>query len=339
MADMQQGTPAAEQQVSEVHQQKAAELQQLVAQQVMAADTSKPTTMTELLADEQGAFAAKAQELGLQQEWQKFKDAQPEIGKMREDFMALEEQRSAVANQVANISPQLEQEAAAVRKSSGIGGIVGAAVSGAASAFAASKVTQSKPIRIVAAAAGAVFGGAVTAIMTAKRSAEKRMGKIEEQVGNLGDIQPDPELEQKAEALQQKLGTAQQESMEGMIDSMIERMAQNEIAAQQAQEAAIAQQAAMAQAAEQAQQQSAAAAQQQQPVAALPAEQPSAAAQAAQQPEVEALLAQLHESAAQEASATQHQAPRPQTMPQPAGSHVEALAARSQSASTDMGRG
>jgi hypothetical protein len=225
--------PMDDPQTAALYQQKAEELQQLVAQQVMQGDTSQPTTMTEILADEQGAFAAKAQELGMQAEFQAFREAQQPIAAMREEFLAIEEQRSADANKVANIAPQVEQESAAARKSGGIGGLIGAAVAGIAGAFGAGKVTKSKPLQMLTAAAAAVFGGAVASIFTARKRAQKGMEKIEAQVGDMSAVSSDPALEQKAAELQTRLGEAQQASMQTMADAMVERMAEQELAAQQ----------------------------------------------------------------------------------------------------------
>lgn len=225
---------ATQEQVARVSQEKAMELQQLVAQQVSSADPQTPMTMTELLADEQGAFAQKVQELGMSAEWAQFKAAQQEIGQMREEFLGLEEQRQADANKTADVGAALDQDAAKVRKSSGIAGLAGAAIGGAGAAYAASKKSQSNPIRAVVAAAGAIFGGAIAAIFSAKRGMQKSMDSVQEQMGNLGETQPSEELMQKAAELQQQLGQAQQQSMEPLVDAMVERMAEREIAVQQA---------------------------------------------------------------------------------------------------------
>lgn len=280
---------------AELYQQKASELQELVAQQVMQADTSKPTTMTEMLADDQGAFAAKAQELGMAQEWETFKSQQPQIGKLREEFMSVQEELQSGANRVANMSPEIEKEEAATRKAGKRFGIAGAAVSGAASAYGASKATQSNPLRIAAAAAGAVFGGAVAAIFGAKKRAKKGMDKIQEQVGDLGNIEPNPELEKKAAELQGQLGLAQQESMESMVEAMVDRMTEKDLAAQKAQEAAMAHQAQQAQEAEMAAQQQAAAPEQPAPQPEAP-QQAAAATEAQAREQAEALLDQLQQA-------------------------------------------
>lgn len=218
-------------QTARISQEKAMELQQLVSEQVMAADTSAPVTMTELLADEQGAFAQKAQELGLDQEWDQFKSAQAEIGQMREEFLQLEEQRAADANKTADVGAALDQEAAKVRKSSGIAGLFGAGLGAAGAAYAASKKSQSNPVRAAIGALGALVGGGIAAVFSARRGIQK----VQEQVGNLENLQPDAELEQKAAELQQRLGLAQQQSMEGLVDAMVERMTGREIATQQQQ--------------------------------------------------------------------------------------------------------
>lgn len=242
MDDMQRNdtqNPMDDPNTAAVYQQKADELQQLVAQQVSQADTSKPTTMTEILADEQGAFAAKAQELGMGEEFAAFKAAQQPIAAMREEFLSIEEKRSAEANKVANISPQLEQEAAATRKTAGIGGAIGAAVAGVAAALGAGKLTKSKPIQFVTAAAAAVFGGAVASIFTARKRAQKGMNKIEAQMGDMTDTTPNAELEQRAQELQNQLGEAQQSSMQTIADAMVERMAEQQISLDKAQEEAL----------------------------------------------------------------------------------------------------
>lgn len=234
MADMNPENAADNEALARIGQEKAMELQQLVAEQVTKADPSTPITMTELLADEQGAFGQKVQELGMTAEWQTFKAQQQEIGAMREEFMALEEQRSAQANKVANITPSLEQEAGKVRKTSSIMGVVGAALGGIGAAYMAAKKTESNPIRAAIGAAGAVFGGAIAAIFSAKRGVKKTMDKVQEQMGDLGGVEANPELEQKAAELQEKLGLAQQQSMEPLVDAVVERMAQQGLEAEKA---------------------------------------------------------------------------------------------------------
>jgi hypothetical protein len=234
MADMNPENAADNEALARIGQEKAMELQQLVAEQVTKADPSAPITMTELLADEQGAFGQKVQELGMTAEWETFKAQQQEIGAMREEFMALEEQRSAQANKVADISPSLEQEASKVRKTSSIMGVVGAALGGIGAAYMAAKKTESNPIRAAIGAAGAVFGGAISAIFSAKRGVKKTMDKVQEQMGDLGNVEANPELEQKAAELQEKLGLAQQQSMEPLVDAVVERMAQQGLEAEKA---------------------------------------------------------------------------------------------------------
>lgn len=259
--------------VDQISGQKAMELQQLVSEQVVAADPSTPMTMTELLADENGAFAKKAQELGVTEAWDKFTSEQQQIGQMREEYLKVEESRSADANRVANVTPSLEQEASKLRKSSGISGIIGAVVGGAGAAFAAAKKTGSTPMRAVIAAAGAVFGGAVAAIFSAKRGVQKSMDKVQQEMGDLGNMQPDPELAQKAASLQEQLGQAQQESMEGIVDAMVGRMTERELVAEQAKAHAAEQGAALK--AEQAAQQNAPQQQPQQHTAAPQQEEPA----------------------------------------------------------------
>lgn len=330
MAEMQQPTAnAAEPEAAldpataAIYEQKAAELQQLVAQQVMAADSSKPTTMTELLADEQGAFASKAQELGLAQEWEQFKAAQPEIGQMRQEFLEIEEKRSAAANAVADITPQLDQQAAGVRKTGGVAAAVGAIASGAAAGFGASKLTQSRPVRAIAAVVGALVGGVAAGTAAIRKSMQNRMQKIGEQVGGLDNLQPDPKLEERAAELHQKLGEAQQQSMETMVEAMVDRMTQNEIAAQQAQELAAQQAQATTQAPQQEQQEQQQSAAQAAGQGAAPAAQDAAApAQAQAQPAGA-------EAAAQQPAAAQQGAPAASPQEQ----NLDALLAELQQAS------
>lgn len=222
-----QQEPAAAVNVADIIQQKAMELDQLMSEQLVNAEPSELITMTEVLADKDGAFAKKAEELGLK-EWDEFAAAQEKIGALRQEFMDVEKQRSDNANRAANMIPGGEEQAGAIQKKSGISGLIGAVLGGAGSAFLASKISDRKAVQGVAGVLGGILSGGLAAIFSVRRNVKKAMNEAQQPLD--GQVSNE-ELEQKSAALQQELTLAQQQSIEGIHDAMVMGMVKQQVAA------------------------------------------------------------------------------------------------------------
>lgn len=201
----------------------------LMAEQLAAADTSKPTTLSEILADEKGVFAAKAQELGLAAEWNAFQAAQKEIVQLREEHMKIDEQRGVGADRVANITPLLQQEDASSRKAGGIGALIGAVIGGGASAFSANKMNKAGKTQAIAGVVGALLGAIGGGTIGSKTRENKTVDTMKEQVANLGEVQLNPELESKAAEVRTRIGMIEKQTLEPLINGMAMRMTENDV--------------------------------------------------------------------------------------------------------------
>jgi hypothetical protein len=317
-----------------IFEEKVQELEKLAAEQVYAASGEPSITMTEILADSKGVMAAQARELGLTAEWDEFVAKQEKIGKLREEFTAVEEKRGADANAIANVAPQLQQEAEAARKTGSVAGIVGAIGAGAASAVTMNKMNKTKKTQTIVGIIGGVVGGAIAAVMGVRSRSKKGIETIEKQFGDLSNLQTNPELEKKAADLLGQIGTAQQESIEPLVEKMALRMTEVEInelitnAAIEQEQAAKAAEAEAAKEAEKARAKEEKAAEKAE-ASTAPAEQP--APQQAEAKQAPAQQPVTQQASAGQGAETGH-APRSQQAGAPAspaatGSHAEALLA------------
>lgn len=137
------------------------------------------TSPEEILADEQGALAVKARELGMEKEFQEFKSKLPKIEELNKEVIATlqgsrnQENRSSPAGQAKD-----EEKSGSLKGKSYAGGFLGAVLGGAASGFAAFKWMQRGLVaKSVATAAGALVAGAagsMVAVMTSKQVKEAR---------------------------------------------------------------------------------------------------------------------------------------------------------------------
>lgn len=243
--------------------QSIAALQTLVEEQVdaylkMQGQDGQTISLPEILADDRGAFAAEARELGLTKEYQAFKSQIPQIAALRQELVATAEQLQAGIKNAqgqdtqgqgqnpaqgqdpqAELQKTIEEETAAVKKSGRTGGIVSAILGGVASGFAAFKFASSKGnvFKTAMTALGAAVAGGVGAVVAAKRRAAKSADTIIalqeklEQAGPMASapaLTPgvDPALDAKAQDLYMKMENAQAEALSPLLDAMMERMTQ-----------------------------------------------------------------------------------------------------------------
>ncbi|MCH2547555.1 MAG: hypothetical protein MK052_08100 [Alphaproteobacteria bacterium] len=215
--------------VEAIRLEQANALHTLVAEQIQDSEPKDNLTVTELLADEKGAFAQKVQELGLSDEWKDYKSQQGNIGELREECLTIEKKRNEDVNRVANIRPDIEAEAGAVRKAGAVGGAIGAVALGATTAISANRKNFTNPVVATLTAVAGVAGAAVGGIVAAKRRARKGLEKFKDQIEDLGDAPQDPKLAERSAELQNQIGQAQQECLDPMLNVMVERMTDNEV--------------------------------------------------------------------------------------------------------------
>lgn len=245
--------------------QSVAALQTLVEEQVAAylktqGQDSQAVSLPEILADESGAFAKKAQELGLTKEFEAFKNQVPQIAALRQDLVGVAEQlqtgmngaegqkpegqasgqnpqgQAPAQNPQAELQKKIEEETAAVKTSGRTGGIVSAVLGGVASGFAAFKFSNKGNVfKASMTALGAAVAGGMGAVVAAKRRATKSADTILAMQEKLEQAGPaastpgvDPALEAKAQELYMQMENAQGEALSPLLDVMVARMAQKD---------------------------------------------------------------------------------------------------------------
>jgi hypothetical protein len=245
--------------------QSIAALQTLVEEQVAAylktqGQDSQAISLPEILADEKGAFAAKAKELGLEKEFQAFKNQVPQIAALRQELVGVAQQlqtgmngaegqtpegqasaqnpqgQTPAQNPQAELQKKIEEETAAVKTAGRTGGIVSAVLGGLASGFAAFRFSnKGTPFKAGMTALGAAVAGGVGAVFAAKRRATKSADTIlamQEKLEQAGPVAAmpgaDPALEAKAQELYMGMENAQGEALSPLLDAMVARMAQKD---------------------------------------------------------------------------------------------------------------
>lgn len=245
--------------------QSIAALQALVEEQVAAylktqGQDSQAVSLPEILADENGAFAAKAKELGLEKEFHAFKNQVPKIAALRQELVGVAQQlqtgmngaegqnpegqasgqnpqgQAPAQNPQAELQKKIEEETAAVKTAGRTGGIVSAVLGGLASGFAAFRFSnKGTPFKAGMTALGAAVAGGVGAVFAAKRRATKSADTILAMQEKLEQAEPvaampgtDPALEAKAQELYMGMENAQGEALSPLLDAMVARMAQKD---------------------------------------------------------------------------------------------------------------
>lgn len=246
--------------------QSIAALQTLVEEQVAAylktqGQDSQAVSLPEILVDEKGAFAKKAQELGLAKEFEAFKKQVPQIAALRQELVGVAEQlqtgmngaegqkpegqassgqdpqgQTQPQNPQAELQKKIEEETAAVKTAGRTGGIISAVLGGVASGFAAFKFSNKGNVfKAGMTTLGAAVAGGVGAVIAAKRRATKSADTILAMQEKLEQAGPaaampgvDPALEAKAQELYMQMESAQGEALSPLLDVMVARMAQKD---------------------------------------------------------------------------------------------------------------